>query len=200
MSEAPKMSRAERSAKNKAEKAALFAAREAAKEADRAERELVAARARADAQAKASQLIPYDQVPKTASELRGMARGLTTWAMQTLVEIAGDPLAQPAGRVAALNAIIDRGWGKAIQPVALAPGEALADVDDETLNAYLMHNTTKYIEGELADVRGRNAEQATNGGAAEGNSPPNAPKRARRGDSDLQRSGAGNNRKKAKGA
>jgi hypothetical protein len=151
--EMTKMTRAERSAKNKADKAALFEAREAAKAQEQAEKDAAIARARADAQANASMLIPLDQVPRTASELRGMARGLTTWAMQKLVEIASDDNAQPAGRVAALNAIIDRGWGKAVQPIAAAPGEALQDIDEEGLDAYLLHGARKYIEGQLADVR-----------------------------------------------
>ncbi len=37
-------------------------------------------------------------------------------AVRTLAHIAKAPKAQPAARIQAANSLLDRGWGKAIQP------------------------------------------------------------------------------------
>lgn len=55
---------------------------------------------------------------KTLTEIRSIARGHTRTAIRVLVGIMCSEDATPAARVSAANAILDRGWGKATQPVA----------------------------------------------------------------------------------
>jgi hypothetical protein len=45
-------------------------------------------------------------------ELRALAREHTKAALEALVEIVGSKKAPPAARVAAANAILDRGYGR----------------------------------------------------------------------------------------
>jgi hypothetical protein len=49
---------------------------------------------------------------KVTAELAGLARIHTAEALATLVHIANDPDAPGAARVAAANAVLDRGHGK----------------------------------------------------------------------------------------
>lgn len=49
---------------------------------------------------------------KTPLEIRSLARKHTEKAMKTLAAIMVEPSAPHAARVAAANAILDRGWGK----------------------------------------------------------------------------------------
>jgi hypothetical protein len=53
------------------------------------------------------------------AEVVELARAHTVTAMQTLVEIATNKKASSPARVAAADAILDRGWGKAAQVVEL---------------------------------------------------------------------------------
>ena len=55
---------------------------------------------------------------KTITEIRSLARGHTRTALNVLVGVMRDKGATPAARVSAANAILDRGWGKATQPLA----------------------------------------------------------------------------------
>ena len=55
--------------------------------------------------------------PKGHGEIRELARQHTETALATLVEICQSGENESA-RVAAANAILDRGWGKAAQPLA----------------------------------------------------------------------------------
>jgi hypothetical protein len=55
--------------------------------------------------------------PKGHGEIRELARAHTMTALQALVEIA-ERGENESARVAAANAILDRGWGKAAVPVA----------------------------------------------------------------------------------
>jgi hypothetical protein len=48
--------------------------------------------------------------------LRSLARAHTEMGIKVLAGIASAENAPPAARVAAVNALLDRGWGKAIQP------------------------------------------------------------------------------------
>jgi hypothetical protein len=59
-----------------------------------------------------------DVAAKTLTEIRSIARGHTRTAIRVLVGIMCSEDATPAARVSAANAILDRGWGKATQPVA----------------------------------------------------------------------------------
>lgn len=54
---------------------------------------------------------------KTLTEIRSLARSHTRSALNILVQIMRNKDATPAARVSAANAILDRGWGKAIQAI-----------------------------------------------------------------------------------
>jgi hypothetical protein len=56
-------------------------------------------------------------VAKTPTDIRSLARSHTEAAINTLVGIMNQPEAPQAARVSAANSILDRGWGKAMQPV-----------------------------------------------------------------------------------
>lgn len=53
--------------------------------------------------------------PKVVAEVRALAQGQTEEAINTLTAIMRDMKGPPAARVAAANAILDRGHGKAPQ-------------------------------------------------------------------------------------
>ena len=54
---------------------------------------------------------------RTLTEIRSLARSHTRTALNVLVGIMRSKDATPAARVSAANAILDRGWGKATQPI-----------------------------------------------------------------------------------
>jgi hypothetical protein len=54
---------------------------------------------------------------KTPTDIRSLARGHTEGALATLASIMHSDEAPPAARVAAANALLDRGWGKPTQIV-----------------------------------------------------------------------------------
>jgi hypothetical protein len=56
-------------------------------------------------------------VAKTLTEIRSLARSHTRTALNVLVRIMRSTDATAAARVSAANAILDRGWGKATQPL-----------------------------------------------------------------------------------
>jgi Family of unknown function (DUF5681) len=56
--------------------------------------------------------------PKGDIELRRAARERTAEALSTLVNIMRNPKAATAARVSAAEAILNRGWGKPVQPSA----------------------------------------------------------------------------------
>ena len=53
--------------------------------------------------------------PKVVGEVQELARSHTADAVTTLAEIMRDTEAAPAARVAAANALLDRGYGKPLQ-------------------------------------------------------------------------------------
>lgn len=55
-----------------------------------------------------------------------LARAYTTEAISALVDVMRDPLAKGSERVAAANAILDRGHGKATQAVITVPAKGAA--------------------------------------------------------------------------
>jgi hypothetical protein len=57
------------------------------------------------------------QMPKALTEIRSLSRSHTRTALNVLVGIMRSKDATAAARVSAANAILDRGWGKATQPV-----------------------------------------------------------------------------------
>ena len=56
--------------------------------------------------------------PKLLGHVQELARQYATEALKTLVDISRDEKAPPAARVAAANAILDRGYGKPTQAVS----------------------------------------------------------------------------------
>jgi hypothetical protein len=56
-------------------------------------------------------------IRKTITEIRSLARSHTRTAINVLVSIMRSKDATAAARVTAANAILDRGWGKAAQPL-----------------------------------------------------------------------------------
>jgi hypothetical protein len=62
-------------------------------------------------------------MPRAVTEIRSLARSHTRTALNVLVGVMRSNEATPAARVAAANAILDRGWGKA--PQAVENGGAL---------------------------------------------------------------------------
>ncbi len=51
------------------------------------------------------------------TELKSLARAHTESAVNVLAGIMNQTEAPPAARVAAANSLLDRGWGKASQPI-----------------------------------------------------------------------------------
>ena len=62
---------------------------------------------------------------KSLVEIRSLARSHTRTAVCVLVGIMRCKDATPAARVSAANAILDRGWGKATQPLESSGGGVL---------------------------------------------------------------------------
>ncbi len=56
-------------------------------------------------------------MPRALTEIRSLARSHSRTAVNVLVGIMRSKDATPAARVSAANAILDRGWGKATQPL-----------------------------------------------------------------------------------
>ena len=54
---------------------------------------------------------------RTPADIRALARGHTRTALKVLVGIMRSDDATPAVRLSAANALLDRGWGKAAQPI-----------------------------------------------------------------------------------
>jgi hypothetical protein len=55
---------------------------------------------------------------KAVTEIRSLARAHTRTALNVLVGVMRNTKATPPARVAAANAILDRGWGKPTQSLA----------------------------------------------------------------------------------
>ena len=62
---------------------------------------------------------------KSRTEIRSLARGHTRTAVSVLIRVMRSKDATPAARVSAANAILDRGWGKARQPLENGDAGAL---------------------------------------------------------------------------
>src|SRR5215469_9436421 len=81
------------------------------------------------------------------TEIRTLARSYTKAAIKTLVGIMRQPKAPPAARVMAANALLDRGWGKAAQLVAV-DGE-IRQLVEVKLNV-VQPGADRVIEGQLS--------------------------------------------------
>jgi hypothetical protein len=65
------------------------------------------------------------QMSKTVTEVRSLARSHTRTALNVLVGVMRNTKAPAPARIAAANAILDRGWGKASQAIETGDGGAL---------------------------------------------------------------------------
>ena len=87
-------------------------------------------------------------MPKSLTEIRSLARSHTRTALNVLVAVMRNTKATPPARVAAANAILDRGWGKATQ--------AIENGDDGALE--LIHRIERVIvHPENSDSQGLRA-------------------------------------------
>jgi hypothetical protein len=64
-------------------------------------------------------------MPKSVTQIRSLARSHTKAALNVLVGIMRNVDAAAPARIAAANAILDRGWGKATQPLGNGDDGAL---------------------------------------------------------------------------
>lgn len=55
---------------------------------------------------------------KTPTQIKSLARGHTETAINVLAGIMNQMQAPEAARISAANSLLDRGWGKATQPVS----------------------------------------------------------------------------------
>jgi hypothetical protein len=76
---------------------------------------------------------------KTITEIRSLARSHTRTAINVLVRIMRSKDATAAARVTAANAILDRGWGKATQPLESGDDGALELIHRIELRADFQH-------------------------------------------------------------
>ena len=76
--------------------------------------------------------------PKIFSEVKQAAREHTDAAIETLVGVMNNEEATPAARVAAANAILDRGWGKPESHTNVAHhNKPLRELTDDELYAII---------------------------------------------------------------
>src|SRR5512140_280147 len=68
--------------------------------------------------------------PKVLGDVQELAREKSPEAIETLANVMRDDKAPPAARVAAANALLDRGYGKPTQPIS----QTLAKVDPSSLS------------------------------------------------------------------
>ena len=68
--------------------------------------------------------------PKVLGDVQDLARQKSPEAINTLVIIMNNDKAPPAARVAAANALLDRGYGKPTQPIS----QTLAKIDPTTMS------------------------------------------------------------------
>ena len=64
-------------------------------------------------------------MPRAVTEIRSLARSHSRTALNVLVGVMRNKDATAAAKVAAANAILDRGWGKATQAIENGEGGAL---------------------------------------------------------------------------
>jgi hypothetical protein len=88
---------------------------------------------------------------KSLIEIRSIARSHTRTAVNVLVGIMRSKDATAAARVSAANAILDRGWGKAAQPLEGGKDGALELV--HRIERVIVH--PKNVEGERGCLPGK---------------------------------------------
>ena len=92
--------------------------------------------------------------PKADGDIRELARRHSEAALQTLVEIAANGESESA-RVAAANAILDRGWGKpAVALVADTPQVITLNLGDKFRQPEQLRDVTLKIARNLQEEHG----------------------------------------------
>jgi hypothetical protein len=76
---------------------------------------------------------------RSLTEIRSLARGRTRTALSVLAAVMRNPKTPPAARIAAANAILDRGWGKAPQAIHNGVDGALELIHRIELRADFQH-------------------------------------------------------------
>lgn len=94
-------------------------------------------------------------------DVRAMAREYTELALETLVEVCANPDEKGSARVAAANAIIDRGWGKAPQTVVVEGEVDVTNLDKAGLDQLTMREVAKFIAPALAAAEREAGESKT---------------------------------------
>src|SRR5215475_12262961 len=81
--------------------------------------------------------------PKVLGDVQELARQKSPEAINTLSNIMHDEKAPPAARVAAANALLDRGYGKPTQPISQTVAKAdPSTISDEELAAIAMNGAS----------------------------------------------------------
>lgn len=88
--------------------------------------------------------------PVVLAELRKLARQHTTMAMDRLVEIIQDDKQLGATRVAAISLLLDRGYGKPVQPIETGAAGAFEEMDDSALDVYIRKKARELLIDETA--------------------------------------------------
>jgi hypothetical protein len=76
---------------------------------------------------------------RSVTEIRSLARSHTRTALNVLVAVMRNTKATPPARIAAANAILDRGWGKATQAIENGDDGALELIHRIELRADFQH-------------------------------------------------------------
>jgi len=87
----------------------------------------------------------------TARELRERCRKMTTENIEKLQSIVDDPDESGKVRLAAMQMIMDRGYGKAIQPVAESSMSVFEDMDDGQLEGYILDGARDFVAAKRVD-------------------------------------------------
>jgi hypothetical protein len=78
--------------------------------------------------------------------MRKLCRDLGTQGVQVLWEIANDKDEKGQARVQAISVLLERGYGKAVQPVEIGAPGAFDDMTDAELDALAQNTARKVID------------------------------------------------------
>jgi hypothetical protein len=90
--------------------------------------------------------------PKSDANIKELAKAHTQQALDTLVEIAGNKNASPSARVQAATAILDRGWGKPSQHLAVSTAMTFTEYLDMLAEEDAMEMKLKALPADIIDV------------------------------------------------
>lgn len=87
----------------------------------------------------------------TARQLRERARKATPELFEKIQEIADDEEQPASARLQAATIILERGYGKAAQPVEVHQGNIFEEMDEEDLDGYILDNARDFVADKRAD-------------------------------------------------